>query len=83
MGQSSRRDLTGRASAVGTPLRDGGLLPCVIRSRYAKDREIGNLIGSGKVEGTPVYRPDGNKVGDAEGRADFKSIANTVHGVGI
>src|SRR3978361_1346834 len=29
-------------------------------------RETAGLIGSDKVEGTPVYRPDGNRVGRIE-----------------
>jgi hypothetical protein len=29
-------------------------------------RETPGLIGSDKVEGTPVYRPDGNRVGQIE-----------------
>jgi sporulation protein YlmC with PRC-barrel domain len=31
-----------------------------------KTRETSNLIGSDKVEGTPVYRPNGERVGQIE-----------------
>src|SRR5919204_4366088 len=30
------------------------------------DKEIGNLIGSDKVEGTAVYGPDASKIGSIE-----------------
>src|SRR5215831_5229227 len=36
------------------------------QARPLSKRETSNLIGSDKVEGTPVYRPNGDRVGQIE-----------------
>jgi hypothetical protein len=36
------------------------------QARPLESRETSNLIGSDKVEGTPVCRPDGERVGQIE-----------------
>jgi len=37
--------------------------PAMINSSAVDQRETVTLIGSDKVEGTPVYRPNGERVG--------------------
>jgi hypothetical protein len=37
-----------------------------VQAKPLEKRETSNLIGSDKVEGTPVYRPNGDRLGQIE-----------------
>jgi len=44
----------------------GGIMATTTQAKPLERRETSNLIGSDKVEGTPVCRPDGERVGQIE-----------------
>jgi PRC-barrel domain len=46
--------------------RTQSIMATSAQSRPLERRETSNLIGSDKVEGTPVCRPDGERVGQIE-----------------
>jgi hypothetical protein len=57
----------GRANAAMREIQDGELkMASRIQERPLDKRETSNLIGSDKVEGTPVYRLNGDNIGQID-----------------